>query len=58
MQQERKDENSYIILIGKSEAKRPLGRYILKREDNIIIDFKETGLVETVDWNKIAQDRD
>jgi hypothetical protein len=43
MQQVWKDGSSYIILIGKSEAKGRLERYIHKKEDNIKIDFEETG---------------
>jgi hypothetical protein len=36
--------NSYKILIGKYERKRPLGRPTLRWEDNIIMDLKGVGL--------------
>jgi hypothetical protein len=33
--------NSYIILVGKPEGKRPLGRHGHRWEDNIITDLEE-----------------
>jgi hypothetical protein len=36
--------NEYKILGGKREGKKPLGRHICRREDNIRLDLKETGL--------------
>jgi hypothetical protein len=36
-----KNRNAYRILVGKSEAKRPLGRPRPRWEDNIKIDLKE-----------------
>jgi hypothetical protein len=45
------------ILVVKSEGKRPLGRHMCKRENNIKMDLKETGW-ENVDWIRLVQDRD
>jgi hypothetical protein len=33
---------AYIILVGKPEGKRPLGRPSRRSEDNIRMDFKES----------------
>jgi hypothetical protein len=43
--------------VGKSEGKRPLGRYIHRWKDNIKIDLRE---IEWggMDWIDLAQDRD
>jgi cell wall assembly regulator SMI1 len=49
--------NSYIILDGKPEGKRPLGRPRHTWEDNIRMDLREIGQV-SVDWIHLAQDRD
>ena len=35
--------NSYRVLVGKPEGKRPLGRPRRRREDNIKIDLMEVG---------------
>jgi hypothetical protein len=35
--------NSYNILVGRSEWKRPLGRFRHRWEGNIRIDFREIG---------------
>jgi hypothetical protein len=35
--------NAYKILVGKPEEKRPLERPRRRREDNIKMDFRETG---------------
>jgi hypothetical protein len=50
-------ENTYRILVGKLEGKRPLGRLRRKWEDNIKTDFRgvERG---GMDCNLLAQDRD
>jgi hypothetical protein len=33
----------YMVLVGKSEGKRPLGRSTCKWEDNVKIDLEEVG---------------
>jgi hypothetical protein len=55
----RRDEkrNSYRILVGNPEGKRPLGRPRRMRMDNIKMDLREAG------WNgvnsiEVAEDRD
>jgi hypothetical protein len=47
----------YMILVGKSEGKRPLGRPRRRWEDNIRIDLQEVGC-GGMDWIGLAQDRD
>ena len=47
--------NSYRVLVGKPESKRPLGRG--RREDNIKMDFREVGC-DPRDWIALAEDRD
>jgi hypothetical protein len=44
-------------LLGKPEAKRPLGKPRLRWEDNIKMDLQEVGC-GGVDWIELAQDRD
>jgi hypothetical protein len=41
--------NSYSILVGKPEGKRPLGRHRQRWEDNIRMNLREIGW-EGVDW--------
>jgi hypothetical protein len=41
--------NVYIILVGKPEGKRPLGRPRRRWKDNIRMDLGEMGW-EVVDW--------
>jgi hypothetical protein len=48
--------NTYRILVGKSEGKRPLGKPRRRRVDNINMDLKEIGW-GGVDWTDLAQDR-
>jgi hypothetical protein len=49
--------NSYKILVGKPEGKRPLGRRRRRWEDNIRIHLGEI-VWGDVDWMHLAQDRD
>jgi hypothetical protein len=48
--------NTYKILVGNPERKRPLGRYWRRWEDTRI-DLKEI-MCEDVDWILLSQDRD
>ena len=45
------------VLVGKPEAKRPLGRPRRRWEDNIKLDLQEVG-GDCGDWMELAQDRD
>jgi hypothetical protein len=49
--------NSYGILVGKPEGKRPLGRPRWRWMESNKIYLKEIGW-EGVDWIDLAQDRD
>jgi hypothetical protein len=49
--------NAYRILVGKPEGKRPLGKPIRRKEDNIRMGLKEMGWGD-MDWIDPAQDRD
>jgi hypothetical protein len=46
----------YRVLVGRSEGKRPLGRPKHRREDNIKLDLRETG-INGMNWIQLAQDR-
>jgi hypothetical protein len=48
---------AYMILVGKPEGKRPLGRPRRRWVDNIKIDLREIGW-DGMDWIELAQDRD
>jgi hypothetical protein len=48
---------SYNILVGRPEGRRPLGRPRRRWEDNIKMDLKEIGF-GNMDWIHWAQDRD
>jgi hypothetical protein len=48
---------AYIILVGRPEGRRPLGRPRRRWEDNIKMDFREIGFRD-VDWIHWTQDRD
>jgi hypothetical protein len=52
----REKRNVYMLLVGKPERKRPLGRPRRKWIDNIKMDLLEIGL-SVVDWIGLAQDR-
>jgi hypothetical protein len=47
---------AYMILVGKPEGKRPLGRPRRKWEDNIKMDLRWERV--GMDWIGLAQDRD
>jgi hypothetical protein len=49
--------NTYRILVGNPEGKRPLGRPRRRWVDNIKIDRREIGW-NGGDWIDLAQDRD
>jgi hypothetical protein len=49
--------NSYGILVGKPEGKRPLGRPRHRWVNNIEMNLKEMGW-SGMDWIDVAQDRD
>jgi hypothetical protein len=49
--------NTYKILVGKCEGKKPLGRPRRRREGTIRMDLTEIGW-EGMDWIHLAQDRD
>ena len=46
----------YRVLVGKPEAKRPLGRHRCRWENNIKMDLQEVGC-GGMDWIELAQDR-
>jgi predicted membrane protein len=48
--------NTYILLVGKPEGKRPLRRQRRRWVDNIRMDLGEVGW-DDVDWIGLAQDR-
>ena len=47
----------YRVLVGKPEAKRPLGRPSCRWVDNIRMDIQEVGC-RGMDWIELAKDRD
>jgi hypothetical protein len=49
--------NAHVLLVGKPEGKRPLGRPRRRRVDNIKMHLGVTGL-ENIDWIDLTQDRD
>jgi hypothetical protein len=51
-----KKRNVYMLLVGKPEGKRPLGRPRHRWIDNIKMGLLEIGL-NVVDWIVLAQDR-
>jgi hypothetical protein len=48
---------AYIVLVGKTEGKRPLGRPRRRWEDNIRMVIREIGW-EVVEWMNVAENRD
>ena len=51
------DRGVYMVLVGKPEGKRPLGRPRRRWEDNIKMDLQEVGGGRG-DWMELAEDRD
>ena len=49
--------NTYRVLVGKPEGKRPLGRPRRRWEDNIRMDLREASC-DPGEWIDIAEDRD
>ena len=49
--------NTYRVLVGKPEGKRPLGRPRRRWEDNIKMDLREVGC-DPREWIDLAEDRD
>jgi hypothetical protein len=49
-------KNTYRLMVGKPEGKKPLGRPRCRWVDNIRMDLAEVGLGD-VDWIGLAQDR-
>ena len=47
----------FMVLVGKLERKRPLGRRRHTWEDNIKMDLKEVGCGD-MEWIELAQDRE
>jgi hypothetical protein len=47
--------NAYMILVGKPEGKRTLGRPRRRWVDNIKMDLREIGW-DGVDWTDLTQD--
>jgi hypothetical protein len=52
----REKRNTYRLLVGKPEGKRPLGRPRRRWVDNIRMDLGEVGW-RGVEWIGLAQDR-
>jgi hypothetical protein len=52
----RENRNTYKLLVGKPEGKRPLGRQRRRWVDNIRMDLGEMGWGD-VDWIDLSQDR-
>ena len=47
----------YMVLVGKPEGKRSLGRPSRRWDNNIKLDLQKVGC-EGMDWIDVAQDRD
>ena len=48
---------AYMVMVGRPDGKRPLGRPIHRWEDNIKMDLQKTGM-GSMDSIVLAQDRD
>ena len=53
----QQSKNSYRVLLGKPEGKRPLGRPRHRWEGNIKMDLREVGC-DPGDWIALAEDKD
>jgi hypothetical protein len=51
------NRNTYMILVGKPEGMRPLGRPRCRCMDNIKVNFREIEW-DSMNWINLAQDRD
>ena len=51
------ERGAYMVLVGKPEGKRPLGRLRRRWADNIRMDLQEVGC-GYVDWIGLGQDKD
>jgi hypothetical protein len=49
-------EKCHRVLIGRPEGKRPLGRSRRRWENNIKMELREIGIIET-NWIQLAQER-
>jgi hypothetical protein len=49
--------NAYMVLVGKPERKRTLGRPTHRWEVNIKMELRQIGR-DSMDWINLAQDRD
>jgi hypothetical protein len=54
---EEEEEESYMIVVGKPEGKRPLGKRRCEWEENSKMGLREIGR-SGMDWIHLAQDRD
>jgi hypothetical protein len=52
-----KKRGLYMVLVGKPEGKRPLGRARRRGKDNIKMDLQEVGY-GVMEYIELAQDRD
>jgi hypothetical protein len=57
MGEKKKKKNTYKILVGKLQGKRPLGSPSCTWVDNIKMDLREIGWGGT-DWIHLAQERE
>ena len=57
LSQDREKWRAIVLLVGKTEGKRPLGRLRHSWDDNIKMDLQEVGC-GGMDWIELVQDRD
>jgi hypothetical protein len=46
----------YKVLVGRPEGKKPLGKSRRRWEDNVKMDFRETG-IDGANWSQLVHDR-